>query len=102
MSMDRPMTKPPFVPPEGFPIRLRPDIINVSTWDQYRFQVWMGPYAQVEGSSDMSGPDGERAAYIDVINQLVNLAYYHYCNWLDEIEYSRDEVKGTSFDDGTA
>lgn len=94
-----PTTKPPFVPPTGFPVKLRPDVINMSTGFSPAIQVWMGAHDQIEGRSSMAGPEGERAAYYDIINQLVNLAYFHYNNYLDEVEYKKDEVKGTSFDD---
>lgn len=99
MSMDPRTTKPPFVPEQPVPWTLHPDILNVSTWDTHQFQLWMGPYDQITGSSLMGGPEGEKAAYVDIINQLVNLAYFHYVNYLDSVEYTREEEKGTSFDD---
>ena len=96
-----PTTKPPFVPPEGFPIRVRPDFIHMSTGFSPSIQVWIGAYDPIEGRSAMAGPEGERAAYQDIINQLVNLAYFHYNNYVTEVEYKKEEVKGTSFDDST-
>jgi len=97
--MDPRTTKPPFVPPEGFPIKLRPDVVHMSTGFSPCIQVWISTFDQIEGRSSMAGPDGERAAFNDIINQLVNLAYFHYNNYLTEVEYKKDEVKGTSFDD---
>lgn len=102
MNTELPSTKPPFFPPEGFPIRLRPDVmVSSSLYAAYRQEVsvWVGPHEEILGSSEMAGPEGERAAYYDVINQLINLAYFHYTNYLDSINYTMEEEKGTSFDD---